>query len=489
MSDRGMSDRADMPGGASAVASTSRRRLLLGGAALAASAVVPSLVPAVARADTALPILAGEARLRLPGCTADSPLWGYGEQWPPVVRVRRGAPFAARLTNALPVQTTIHWHGVRVPYDQDGVPYFTQPPVEPGQEFTYRFAPPDPGTFFFHPHCDTLTALSRGLAGVLIVEDERDAGRFDVEHVLALKDWRVLPDGNFDDLTTDEGAAKSGTYGGLRTVNGGAAPTIVVPPSARVRLRLVNLDVTRIAMLGVTGAEARIIATDGNACPPLPVGRWRLGPAMRADLALVAPAGDGAVVAVDDVRGTTPTRLATLVARGRPAGPSVPVSALALPPAELPEPDLAGAEPLSFHLLAGQMDAELAAWAESVGVSPEALCVSRRIFWTINRRAWPGLSNTPKPAPLAELRSGRSYVAEIFNGTPHQHPMHLHGHTFKVIASSRRDVPPHWSDTVLVAPKERVRIAFVAGEPGDWMFHCHIIEHQETGMMGYLRVT
>ena len=80
-------------------------------------------------------------------------------------------------------------------------------------------------------------------------------------------------------------------------------------------------------------------------------------------------------------------------------------------------------------------------------------------------------------------------MAEIFNGTPHQHPMHLHGHTFKVIASSRRDVPPHWSDTVLVAPKERVRIAFVAGEPGDWMFHCHIIEHQETGMMGYLRVT
>src|SRR3546814_8485244 len=75
------------------------------------------------------------------------------------------------------------------------------------------------------------------------------------------------------------------------------------------------------------------------------------------------------------------------------------------------------------------------------------------------------------PPPLAELESGRSYVAEIFNGTPHPHPMHLHGHTFRVLGSSARRLPPHWADTVLLQAKERLRIAFVAGEPGDWMFH------------------
>src|SRR3546814_4282780 len=92
----------------------------------------------------------------------------------------------AELRNGLDGHTTIHWHGVRVPHAMDGVPYITQPPVEPGEAFTYTFAPPDPGTFFFHPHCDTLEALSRGLAGVLIVEDPRDAGLFDADVTLAL---------------------------------------------------------------------------------------------------------------------------------------------------------------------------------------------------------------------------------------------------------------------------------------------------------------
>lgn len=98
------------------------------------------------------------------------------------------------------------------------------------------------------------------------------------------------------------------------------------------------------------------------------------------------------------------------------------------------------------------------------------------------------MSHDKKVPPLFELKSGRTYVAEIFNATPHWHPMHLHGHTFKVLRASKTKYRPFWADTVLVGPDERVEIAFVAGEPGDWMFHCHIIEHQETGMMAYLRV-
>ena len=77
---------------------------------------------------------------------------------------------------------------------------------------------------------------------------------------------------------------------------------------------------------------------------------------------------------------------------------------------------------------------------------------------------------------------------ELFNGTPHPHPIHLHGHTFRVLRSSKEEIVPHLADTVLIAPKERVEIAFIADNPGDWMMHCHIIEHQETGMMGYVTV-
>lgn len=124
-----------------------------------------------------------------------------------------------------------------------------------------------------------------------------------------------------------------------------------------------------------------------------------------------------------------------------------------------------------------------------MGVSPDEICLTQKAFWSINRQVWPGMGHEKLLPPLFELKAGRSYVMEMFNGTPHQHPMHMHGHTFRVLSSSNRDLPAHWADTVLVRPKERIRIAFVAGETGDWMFHCHIIEHQETGMMGYLSIS
>ena len=105
----------------------------------------------------------------------------------------------------------------------DGVPYMTQPPVEPGESFAYEFTPPDAGTFFFHPHCNTVEQLGRGLAGVLIVEDEAETDLFVADHVVAIKDWRLKPDGAFDVFSTDKGAARAGTFGNVETVNGQAA--------------------------------------------------------------------------------------------------------------------------------------------------------------------------------------------------------------------------------------------------------------------------
>jgi hypothetical protein len=92
------------------------------------------------------------------------------------------------------------------------------------------------------------------------------------------------------------------------------------------------------------------------------------------------------------------------------------------------------------------------------------------------------------PAPLAMLRRGRSYVFELSNISKQFHPIHIHGHSFTVLSSNKAALPRHFADTVLLAPRERVEVAFVADNPGDWMFHCHLIEHQETGMMGYVRV-
>lgn len=430
---------------------------------------------------------AKERPRRIPGCSGDSALWTYGDAWPLELRVKRGQEFTAELRNGLKEHTTVHWHGVRVPHAMDGVPYMTQDPVQPGQSFTYRFAPPDPGTFFFHPHCNTVEALGRGLAGVLIVEDPREDGLFDIDRTLVLNDWRVKPDGSFDAFLTDAGAGRAGTFGKVRAVNGGPAPVIAVPPGGRVRLRVLNIDATRIPVLGTSGAPVAVVATDGNACDPFPANDWRLGPAMRVDLAFTAPA-EGQAVTIEDVWGAKPVLLARVESRGAVQKRDGKASPLKLPVADLPNPQMKGAQRLEVALATGHADPAMEAWAKETGLSLDSLCLSQKIFWSINKQAWPGVSHDKKVPPLFELKSGRTYIAEMFNATPHWHPMHLHGHTFRVLRASKTKYRPFWADTVLVGPDERVEIAFVAGEPGDWMFHCHIIEHQETGMMGYLRV-
>ena len=467
--------------------SLSRRQFLAGATALGGLALLP--IPLRA-AGGPVSLLAKERALTLPGCSGPSPIWSYGDAWPLELRAPRGEPFEAVLTNALAEHTTAHWHGVRVPNDMDGVPYITQDPVQPGDSFTYRFTPPDPGTFFFHPHCDTLNAFGRGMAGVLVVEDEREAGLFDVDQVVVLKDWRMKPDGSFDSFTTTANAVGAGTFGNLRTANAQTPLTINAPPGARVRLRLLNLDVARIPMLNLRGTDARIIATDGNACDPMPLAHWRLGPAMRADIAFVAPAAPGAILNLEDVFASPAVILARIVMNGDvpPASRRSELSQLKLPAAELPTADLSRAKELSMTLQAGVADPALQKWLDQTGLGPDSLCLSSQILWSINGKSWPGMTHDTKQPPLFELKSGTSYTIEIFNGSRFAHPMHLHGHTFRVLGSTKRKIPPHWADTTLVFPDEKVKIAFVAGQPGDWMMHCHIIEHQDTGMMGYVRV-
>ena len=398
---------------------------------------------------------------------------------------------ARELINNLQEHTSIHWHGVRVPNAMDGVPYVTQMPVLPREQFTYAFAPPDPGTFFFHPHCNTVAQLGRGLAGVLVVEGD-ELEPFDDDVVLVLKDWRVAKDGSFLPFLTVEGAARSGSFGTLRTVNGKVAPRIVVPAGANIRVRLVNADSTRVGDLGIAGATASVIAIDGNAIQPFALETWRLGPAMRLDLALRTPENGGEITLVDYFA-SEPVTLATLVAEGqqRRTNSFVP-AALKVP--NFPEPDLANARNHQLRLsatAAASIYPELAPIVLPDGRKidmMDSLCATPRTLWAVDGKTWPQAGHEQMPPPLLTFTRGESVRIEFLNTTPHVHPMHLHGHTFKVISSSRLARPVHWADTVLVMPNERVQIAFVADNPGNWMLHCHIIEHQDTGMMAWFRV-
>ncbi|MYZ49263.1 multicopper oxidase family protein [Propylenella binzhouense] len=471
---------------------------MVGSAAFAGAKVLPAparaLGPAVSPAAEGvkeITLSAAERPFALPcfgGRTVQ--LWTFREgAFPPVVRMKLGETLRAHVENLIPREgehITVHWHGIRLPNAQDGVPYVTQRPIEPGESFDYEFTPPDTGTFFFHTHCNTAEQLERGLAGVLIIEGD-ETEPYDGERLIVLRDWSIGPDGGIGSFYSAEGAGRAGTFGEIRTANGAVNPTLNVPSAADIRLRILNVDRTRITQLGIEGAECAVVAVDGIAVPPFPLKAWRAGPAMRLDVVMRTPAPGGSAT-LYDYYAAEPVPLATFCTEGPPLR-SRDFDPAPLRAAIIPEPGMADAEHLRFDF-----SAAVGAPVPVTGGAPETgkfigeLCLAPQTFWAINKQSWPGRDHSTVPPPLATLTRGRSYVFTLANATPHIHPIHIHGHSFKVLKSNKRNLPVHHADTVLLMPKERVEVAFVADNPGDWMFHCHIIEHQETGMMGILRV-
>ncbi len=461
-----------------------RRQVLLSGAAapLMGCALLDAPQPAGGRlAETRIGgreivLTAHEQALALGAEPA--PLWLYGEKLFPVLRMTRGETLSVTLKNALSEHSSIHWHGVRLPNAMDGVPYLTQMPVQPGESFAYRFAPPDAGTFFFHPHCNTAEQMGRGLIGALIV-DEPDE-RFGDDVVLVLKDWRVDERGRFLPFFTPSGASRAGTFGTLRTVNGLSAPTVDLKARSNVRIRLINADPTRIAEIGIEGAAARVIAVDGNPVAPL---RAR-------DLAARARHAPRPAVVGRRQAGRLFRSIAVLLATLRANGAEGEASSLQVPP----RTDFADAWHHTLEL--GQGAASDVADAPPILLPDgrvvdvaDSLCLAEGAFWTLDGRSWPGRDHAHLPPPLLTLERGRKVVLEIANATSRAHPIHIHGHTMTLLSASVLERPVHRADTVLVLPNERVTIGFVADNPGNWMIHCHVVEHQETGMMGWFRVS
>lgn len=395
----------------------------------------------------------------------------------PVLRVRQGERLAVRLRNRLKEPTTIHWHGIRLPHAMDGVPFLSQPFVYENETFDYAFAPPDAGTYWYHPHCNSLHQLGWGLTGLLIVEETKDPG-FDADIALNLRDWRLAEDGQFLKLYNPRQTARAGTFGTIRTTNWARSPAYTAPAGGLARVRLCVTDVTRIYKLGLDGGvQASIIALDGNpVAAPLPLETFAVAPGQRMDIVVRLPDGEGETIAIMDYSAPEPLVIARLKAVGQSLKRNL-ADVRPLPANPIPEPDLAAATtiPLEFQ-----------ATAESIPKSK--ICGDLGFsFWAINARPWPGSSPDPI-APMAELKLGRSYILSLFNRTPHSHPIHLHGLSFKLLRSDRRTLPQVWTDTALIMPDERMDVALVADNPGDWLLHCHVIEHQETGMTGVIRV-
>lgn len=457
--------------------SLSRREVLTGSAATLAAVAIGGYAGARAQtADLVLPVIETTHALKPNALTAG--MMTFGDQGPPpVLRLRQGQVFTVDVVNRLQEATVVHWHGLRIANAMDGVPYLTQAPIEPGQTFRYTLKAPDAGSFWYHPHCNTLEQMARGLTGLMIVE-EHEAPGFDVDLPLNIRDFRLKDDGQFAEFYRLRNAARGGTLGTVSTVNWQTAPVQDLPAGGLVRLRLVMTDMTRVGTYQVQGGQAQVIALDSNPLPlPLPASSIVLAPGQRADVALRMPDVEGETVSLSLATDRGPRLLATFRAVGASLKREL-AELKPLAPNPVPRANLAEAETLDFVF----------GWSPEGNGAVSGICGSLgKSFWSINRVAWDG--DTPGPMdPLATLRLGRSYVLRLRNETPNAHPIHLHGLSFQLLRSNKRTLPPLVTDTALLLAEETMEVALVADNPGNWAFHCHVIEHQKTGLTGYLRV-
>lgn len=181
---------------------------------------------------------------------------GFNGQIPaPTIRCRQGQEVTIRFTNKLSEPTTIHWHGLRIPIEMDGVPFLSQPPIMPGETFVYRFTPPDAGTFWYHPHMNSVKQLGMGLVGLIIVEEVVPV-EFDEEHELMLKHWHLDKQGQWKDLMIPRLSARMGTPGEWSSVNGTHEPTYTLKANATTRLRIANVDNTITYPIAIEGVNA-----------------------------------------------------------------------------------------------------------------------------------------------------------------------------------------------------------------------------------------
>jgi FtsP/CotA-like multicopper oxidase with cupredoxin domain len=465
----------------------SRRSLLLAGAGVTLTTSLLRL-PVRAAPSPAAHITAKPARVSLAGSGHPATdVWTYNDTVPgTVVRLRQGERARLTVDNQLDQDTTVHWHGVRLPNAMDGVPGLTQPPIKPGASFVYEFTPPDAGTFWYHPHANSLEQLGRGLAGAVIVE-EHEPIAVDRDVLWFLSDWRLTSDARIAaGFGNGMEAAMSGRIGNTVTLNGSVSDEEPVKAGERIRLRLVNGALARIMALRFEGHRPVVVAIDGQPCDPHePIdGRLLLGPAMRIDVILDMQGEPGRRYrVVDDFYDEQTYWLTQLAYDEQPPVRAHPLDAsLRLPGNPLPAPDLAHAERHELALQGGMMS------GGGMGMMGGMMGMRRGAPWAINGMSMTG-DGDAHMKPALTFQRGRSVVATLRNETAFWHPMHLHGHSFQILTRNGAPVPHRqWGDTVLVSPRETVEVAFVADNPGNWMLHCHVMDHQMAGLMTVLRV-
>lgn len=328
--------------------------------AIAPIVSIPFSFSAQAKTSSELSLRAAPGRVRLlPEPYNETDVWCYNGLIPgPEIRVKQGDRLRVAFANDLAEETTIHWHGVRVPNAMDGVPHLTQKPVSPGSKFVYEFDALDAGTYWYHPHQRGFEQVGRGLYGPLIIEEAKPI-RVDRDITWILDDWRLMKSAEIsDDFANRHDMSHNGRVGNTVTINGLAPEVFPVQKGERIRLRLINAANARIFELDFDKHQPVIIALDGQPVPPHTPenGRIVLGPAMRVDLVLDAPHTPEFKSTITDVfYKDLEYPLIDIQYLDTPLRKQVPDWPMALAPNALPEPDVNQATRHEIQFTGGMM--------------------------------------------------------------------------------------------------------------------------------------
>lgn len=379
-------------------------------------------------------------------------LLGFNGAWPgPELRASQSDNLRVRVENGLQEGVLVHWHGLRLPNRMDGVNVLTQDVIPPDGSHDYRFPVPDAGTFWYHSHYLSYDQVSRGLFGPLIIDEQHPT---DVDHDISVQLFDMLTDEN-GVYEEDAGAEQFTAAGRIGNVMTAVVSRETVQLGDRVRLRLINPSIDRVYDLRINGIKGMIVALDGMPLEqPRPFENAILAPGQRCDVI-----GDVLedIAFVDDP-GRVLGQIATQGMRARRSS-DVP----ALPPNPMPQTK------------GGEVKARLVLQGGAGGGKHGGFGT-----WALN-----DVSGLPRE-PLLNVRRGTTARISLYNATAFDHVMHLHGHHFWEISETGK--PGDYRDGTLVRAGAARDILCVLDNPGNWMFHCHMLSHHADGMATWLRV-
>lgn len=447
----------------------------------------------------------------------------------PVFRAQEGVSVTIRLKNSGDLETTLHSHGLRLENLFDGVPGVTQEPIRVNDTFEYRLKFPDPGMYWYHPHVRTDYGLETGLYGTYIVDPNESeywspANR---EIPLTLDDIAIGKDGrlvSFDRNETDH--TLMGRFGDTMFTNGETDYRFEAKRGEVIRLYLVNTANVRPFNFSIPGARMKLVGAD--------IGRYAREKFV--ENVVLAPGERRVVEVYFEKAGTLPIehktpkktyRLGEVLVSDEPT-----VTSLAGEFFTLRENTSVAAEmkPLLDAYLSAVPDKELRlsmTMGERMGtqMSPKGMHEmgggmmmedammgmgddGDTIEWEDTMNAMNQGSTTKTLTwKLVDVKTGKENMkiddwrfkkgdrvkVRAFNDPgsmhPMQHPIHFHGQRFLVLSiNGVRNDNPVWQDTTLLAKGDTADILVEMTNPGEWMVHCHIVEHAESGMMMVFRV-